>query len=140
MARLTPSEYADKLVQRASAAADDYRKGIQRVQRPPGEAAAAAQDKMLTNVQQAVSSGRWASRVRAVSLSDWQQRTADVGAQRYSQGIAAARPKIEARAAQLLSAVDAASAKVRSMPSTTKEQRIARSVAFQQAMTKLGPR
>lgn len=140
MARLTPSEYADKLIQRASAASDDYRKGVMRVNRSPGEAAAAAQDKMLTNVQQAVTSGRWAQRVRSVSLGDWQQKTADVGAARYSQGIQAARPKIEARAGQLLAAVDAARAKIQSMPSTTKEQRIARSVAFQQAMTKLGGR
>lgn len=137
MARLTPQEYADKLVQRGNAAAQDYKNGVMRVQRSPGEAAAAAQDKMLTNVQAAVTSGRWASRVRSVSLSDWQQRTADVGSQRYGQGLTAARDKIAARAAQLLPAVDAAAAKARSMPSATKEQRIQRAVAFMSAMQKL---
>lgn len=140
MARLTPEEYADKLISRASAASADYQRGVMRVNRSPGEQAAAAQPKMLANVTEAVNSGRWAARVRSVSLSDWQQRTSEVGAARYSQGIAAARPKIVARAGQLLAAVDAAAAKARSMPSQTKEQRIQRSVAFQTAMTKLGAR
>lgn len=137
MARLTPQEYADKLVARGNAAAGDYKAGVMRVQRSPGEAAAASQDKMLANVQQAVTSGRWAQRVRSVSLADWQQRTADVGSTRYGQGLTAARDKIAARAAQLLPAVDAAAARARAMPSTTKEQRIQRAVAFMTAMQKL---
>lgn len=140
MARLTPQEAAAKLVQRASAATGDYQAGVMRVSRAPGEAAAASANRMLAGVQQAVQSGRWANRVRSVSLGEWQRQTSEKGAARYAQGVQAAQGKIEQRMAQLLPMVDSAAAKARSMPADTKEQRIQRSVAFQQAMTKLGGR
>lgn len=140
MARLTPQEAAAKLVARAGAAVGDYQAGVRRVQQAPGESAARAQNRMLAGVQQAVQSGRWANRVRSVSLGEWQQKTAEVGGARYAQGVQAAQAKIEQRMGQLLPMVDAAAAKAKSMPADTKEQRIQRSVAFQQAMTKLGGR
>lgn len=140
MPRLTPQEAAAKLVARAGQAVGDYQAGVSRVQRAPGEAAAAAQQRMLNGVTQAVNSGRWANRVRSVGLAEWQQKTREVGGARYAQGVQAAQSKIEQRMTQLFPKIDAAAAKARSMPADTKEQRIQRSVVFQQAMTKLGER
>ena len=58
MAKLTASEFQEKHARRLKAAVEDVRRGIDRVTENPCEKAAAKQDKMLTNLTAAVSSGK----------------------------------------------------------------------------------
>lgn len=134
MAKVTPQEFADKWARRTRAATQDYITGVQRVTQAPGAQAAAA--KALWASRIAESLDKWAREVGSVSLSDWQQAAVQLGAQRIGQGVDAATPDMAAIATQLLGAVDAAANKVKGMPKTTLEDRIARSAAFQREMAK----
>lgn len=136
MARLTPDEYAAKHAQRLKAATEDIRRGIARTSQAPGEAAVKQQDKLTTNFQQAVSSGRWAAATRAVSLQDWQQAATEKGIGRIAAGIDAAQARQVQMAGRLLAAVDSAAGKARALPSTTLEDNITRSSTFMREMSK----
>ena len=136
MARVTPEEYAAKHAQRLKAASEDIRRGIERTSRAPGEAAVAQQDKLVSKFQEAVSSGRWASATRAVSLGDWQSAAINKGVPRIAAGIDAAAPKQAQMASRLLAAVDAEAAKARALPSTTLEDNINRMSTFVRGMAK----
>src|SRR5574341_852432 len=134
MSKVTPQEYAEKWARRTRGATQDYVTGVSRVTQAPG--AKAAQAKQLWAARIAESLDKWAREVGSVSLADWQQAATQLGAARIGQGVDAALPQMSAVAQQLLSAVDAAAAKVATMPKTTLEDRIARSAAFQREMAK----
>ncbi len=136
MARVTPDEYAAKHAARLKAATPDIRRGIERTQTAPGEAAVREQDKLLSRFQEAVASGRWAAATRSVSLQDWQAAAIDKGLGRIAAGIDAAQDKQVAMAGRLLAAVDSAAGKARAMPSTTLEDNINRSATFIREMSK----
>ena len=132
MARVNDTEFAAKWAARTTAASEDYRRGVGRVQQAPGAQAAAARN--LWQARVAESGDKWARKVGAVSLADWQRMASTKGAQNLATGVQAAQPKMQAAAAKLLSTVDSVSAQVRGMPKTTLEQRIARSAAMQRGM------
>lgn len=134
MAKVSPQEYAEKWKRRYSGAGEDFRRGVQKVTQAPGQAAAAAQDRMLSGVTDAVTSGRWGRKVAAVSTADWQKATLDKGVPRMASGAAAAETKMQRIATTLLPAVDAAAAKARSMPKGTIEDSIARAGSFMRDM------
>lgn len=136
MARLTADEAAAKWGQRLKASTEDIRRGISRVQRAPGEAAVAKQDKLVAKFQESVASGRWANATRAVSLGEWQQAASEKGVGRIAAGVDSAQPKQAAMYGRLLAAVDSARARVDAMPSTTLEDNINRSATFQREMAK----
>lgn len=126
MATMSPQEYARKLVARASAASGDYSQGVQRVTTSPTQAAKAAIPKMMAKLQEANTSGKIARGLDRVSLEDWKKSASTKGAERFAGGVQAAAPKIEAFAAEFLPFQESVTSKVRSMPSTTLEQNIAR--------------
>lgn len=136
MARLTPEEAAAKWGQRLKGSTEDIRRGISRVQRAPGEAAVAQQDKLVARFQESVSSGRWANATRSVPLAEWQRAASEKGVGRIAAGVDAAQPNQAAMYGRLLAAVDSASARIASMPSTTLEDNINRSATFQREMAK----
>lgn len=136
MARLTPEEYANKQARNLKNSLQDIRDGINRVSVAPGVAAAASQDRMRTNVLAAIDSGLWANKVKAVSLTSWQDSALNKGVDRISGGIDAAHDKQVTMAAKLLPIVDAAAAKARSMPKNTLQDSIARMTSFVTDMAK----
>lgn len=136
MAKLTADEYAAKWGQRLKGSTEDIRRGISRVTTAPGEAAVRQQDKMLQKTTEAITSGRWASATRAVSLQDWQQSSSEKGVGRIAAGVDAALPHQAAMAQRLLAAVDSAAAKAKAMPSTTLEDNINRMATFAREMAK----
>lgn len=137
MAKLTPEEYAEKQARNLKNSLPDIRMGISRVTVAPGAAAVAQQDKMRTKVLEAIDSGRWAAKTRAVSLQEWQEQSLNKGVDRIPQGIDAAHDKQVAMAGRLLPAVDAAAAKARSMPKITLQDSIARMTSFVTDMSKM---
>lgn len=140
MARVTPTEYAEKWARRLRGATEDIRRGVERVDTAPGELAAANQEALVQNFVESVNSGLWASRVRGVSLADWKEATITKGIARIGQGVESAQPKMARIAAELLPAVDAAAAAANAMPKVTLEDSIARMTTFVREMHRRAPR
>jgi len=134
MAKLTATEFQEKHARRLKAAVEDVRKGIDRVTENPCEKAAAKQDKMLTNLTQAVTSGKWAAGLKRVSLEDWKKNARDIGVNRIAAGIDGAKTKVIAFAEQLLPHIDREKAKIASMPDVTLDDNINRMTSFVRGM------
>lgn len=136
MAKVTPDQFADKWNRRIKAAVPDIQAGVQRVSTAPGEAAAAKADKMLQNLQEAVTSGRWANRVRSVTLEEWRAQTLNKGIPRIASGADGAVNKQREFASQLLPYLDRVVAEVKRMPDLTLEDSINRAVHVIREMSK----
>lgn len=136
MAKVSAAEFQEKHARRLKAAMPDIQRGVERVTTAPGKQAAAKQAKMKANINKAIDSGKWAKKVSAVSVSDWQQKTITKGIPRIASGIDAAADKVTAFASKLLPAVDAAVAKIAGMPDLTLEDNIARNNTYIREMAK----
>lgn len=134
MARVNPQEFADKWRRRLAGATEDIRRGIERVNTAPGERAAAAQEAMQTNLNEAINSGRWARRVAGVSLQDWKNAALEKGVNRIAGGAQASQAKMQRIAQELLPAVDSAASEARAMPKVTIEDSIQRAATFMRRM------
>lgn len=126
MARTTAQEYVDKLIRNAKNAVRDYTAGIDRVRQSPTAAAAEQLDLLLERLREKIESGEMAASLNAVSLQDWQRSAREKGSTRYAPGIEAARNKVASFAQEFLPYLDSVSERVRAMPKTTLEDRIAR--------------
>lgn len=136
MAKVSASEFQEKHARRLKAALPDIQRGVERVTTAPGKLAAAKQAKMKANINKAIDSGKWAKKVGGVSVTDWQSKTINKGIPRIASGIDAAADKVTTFAAKLLPAVDAARAKIATMPDLTLEDNIARNNAYIREMAK----
>lgn len=136
MAKVNASEFREKHARRLKASTADIQRGIERVSVAPGKLAAAKADKMKARIDEAITSGRWAKKVGAVSLADWQAKAIGKGIPRIASGIDAAAAKVEAFASRLLPAVDAAVSKIKGMPDLTLEDSINRASAYMREMAK----
>ena len=76
---------------RTTAATQDYVAGVNRVTEAPGEAAARQADAYIAGVQSALN--KWRRNVAAVSLADWKDRAATIGAPRIAAGVNGAMDK-----------------------------------------------
>lgn len=126
MPRNTPAETADKWVRRMQGATQDMARGIAGVTESPAQQAIAEQDRLIENFTESVRSGRWASALGEVSLSDWKTAMLEKGVPRISQGAASAKTKQERFFAKLLPVTDEISARVKTMPRGGIEDSIAR--------------
>ena len=137
MAKLTAVEFQEKHARRLKAAVEDVRRGIDRVTENPCEKAAAKQDKMLTNLTAAISSGKWANGLKRVSLEEWKSKARDIGVNRVAAGIDAAKDKVVAFAEDLLPHIDRGLEKVKGMPDITLDDNINRMTTFIRHMSSL---
>jgi hypothetical protein len=140
MAKTNAQQWLTKWGTNLAAAGPYITQGVQRVTQAPGIAAAAAQDRLLANFTQSVTSGAWAARTSAVPLSAWQQAMTQKGIPRLQQGITQAQQTKTASITSFLSAVDAAVADTNTLPKGGLEANIARSAAFQRSMSSRAPR
>jgi hypothetical protein len=140
VAKLNATEFADKLITRTRQAQSDYVKGIQRTTVNPAAEASKASAKWQQKVTSSEARDKFTRSLSRVSATDWQNAAINLGAPRLSQGIEAARPKIEAVAGPLLSHIDAGVSKVKGMPSVTLDDNLARSQAFIRHMAEFGKR
>jgi len=136
MAKLTPAEFAEKHARRLKGSQEDIRKGVAKVSEAPTAKAAAKADKMLANITAAVTSGKWAERLKAVSLEEWQEKMTIKGIPRIAAGIDAARVKVENFYAQLAPFQDTLQRKIDAMPDMTIEDSIARATEWMRGMAK----
>jgi len=136
MAKLSAEQYTEKQARNLKNSLPDIRAGIERVSTAPGVAAAAAQTRMKDNLNRAIDDGRWAAKVRGVSLEEWKSAALNKGVDRIAAGIDQAHDKQVQMAGRLLAAVDSSAAKSNAMPKGTIQDSIARMTAFVEDMHK----
>lgn len=139
MAKLTPKQATAKHARRLKAAVEDIKIGVGNVKEAPGKAAAAAQEKMLTNLTEAVRSGKWARKVGAVPLEDWQKAMLEKGINRIAAGIDGSADKVERFFEQLFPYQDRLKSELDGMPDLTLEDSISRMVKYVRGMAEFKP-
>lgn len=117
----------------AGAAQTRYVEGIRSTTKDPVAAAIAASQAMLSNFQQAITSGRWQRNLSAVGKAGWQQASEDK-ASNYGTGITAGASKYEAAMNTWLPVINQAAAAANAMPSGTLALNLARANAFATAL------
>lgn len=117
----------------ASAGQQRYAEGVQATQVDVVGRAIAAQPKMLANVTQAISSGRWARRLADVGTAGWKQQTLAKAAN-YGTGIAAGGDRYQSAMQTWLPIIASAAAAVNSMPNASFADSLARMTAFSTAL------
>lgn len=136
MAKLTPQEFREKHARRLKGSIEDIRTGVSRVTESPTAKAAAKADKMVANLSRSVQSGKWAARLRGVSLEEWKAKMTDKGLGRIAGGIDEAASKVEDFASQLLPFQDSLAKTVNALPDLTLEDSISRATAWIRGMSK----
>jgi ElaB/YqjD/DUF883 family membrane-anchored ribosome-binding protein len=136
MAKLTAVEYQEKHARRLKASIDDMRKGIEAVTQSPTAKAAAKVDKMRTNINAALDSGKWAAGLNRVTVDEWKTKMIDKGLNRVASGIDGAADKVIAFANELLPHIEKGVTDIKKMPDTTLEDSIARMTSFTRHMAK----
>jgi hypothetical protein len=91
---------------------------------------AAAEDKWFMNIQKAHNSGKRKRALLNVTLQEWQDKTANVGAQRIPSGAAAAEGKVEKFYSKLFPFEDNLQKKVKAMPDVSLSDSVARATAW----------
>jgi hypothetical protein len=134
--KITPQEFADKHARRLKASVQDIQTGIERVTDSPTAKAADKQAKMLQNVTAAIQSGKWAARLKSVSLEDWKAAAINKGLGRIASGIDGANAKMVAFGTQLLSFEATVKTKLDKMPDLTLEDSINRASTWMREMSK----
>lgn len=128
MAKLTPQQAREKQASRLKQSTQEIANQVMKVSTAPGVQAAAKADKMRTNINAAIDSGRWGRRVSAVTLNEWQDAMVKKGIPRISAGIDAAAPKVEAFFTAFFPHLDKVQAEIKNMPDLTLEDNINRMV------------
>jgi len=137
MAKLSPAEFQEKHARRLKASTEDMRRGINWVMESLIDKAAAKQDKMLSNLTQAVQSGKWAAGLKRVTLDEWKRKAADIGVNRVAAGIDGAKEKVISFAEVLLPHIDRGRDKIKAMPDITLDDNINRVSTFLRHMADL---
>ena len=131
---LSPGDITDKWGRRLKGAVADITKGIDAVDTPPGEKAAAAQDKMLANTTEAIANGRWGRAVAKMPLAEWKNLTKTKVAQRLAGGVDGAMGKRREFDTYLASTINGVLPQIAAMPDQTIEDSKARVGAFMDHM------
>ena len=126
MPKVTPEEGAKKLIANARAAAPHIADQVRKVTTAPTATAATKLDKMRTNFNAAIDSGKVQAGLQRVSLSDWQNAMITKGVPRIAQGLEQAESKIVEFNRQFYPYLERVQSEVSAMPDTTLEDGIAR--------------
>lgn len=125
---------AQKWVQNLSNATQTITAGVRAVQQSPTAAAAAAVNKWVQAITSAKTQNEYVQNLQKVTLQQWQDAMVTKGVPRIGQGAQAAQTKFQAFLQALFTYENAGLAQVRSMPSTTLQDRINRMTAWVQYM------
>jgi|TARA_Y100000296_G_scaffold30744_1_gene35688 hypothetical protein len=131
----TPQNAAAKWQNRLKSAQTEIRQGVEAVTESPTEKAAAKSDKWLAGVQNAHANGKFADRLRGVSLQEWKDRTINIGLGRIAAGVDAAVPDVQDFYTELFSYEAQLQSRVEAMPDTNLQDSINRMVAWAEGMS-----
>jgi len=127
------SAVAAKWQSRTSGAQQSYVDGVNNTQKDPTQLAINAQARLLANFQNAVNSGKWANRLRAIGKGGW-QASVDAKANNFSTGVNAAVGKVTAAFQPLLQYENNLQQQVDAMPNITDTDRENRMLAWVRGM------
>lgn len=127
MANLDPTSSTAKWVARMQAAGTQIKEGVNAVTTAPGVAAAAKKATWLARVT--ASADKWATNVRAVTLTEWRTKMLTVGIQRISSGVTAKQANYQKFAEKFYPYLAAGKAQIDAMPTGTVQQGIAKATA-----------
>lgn len=113
------AEISSKWNKNFKAGVSDAVKGIDRVTESPMEKAAAAQEKMLSKLNEAVTSGRWAGALSKVTLAAWKEKTKKKMTERAAGGADAAMDKRRSFDTWLANTLNGILPEIASMPDLT---------------------
>src|SRR5437867_2023903 len=120
---------ADRWANAAGTAQARFTEGVQATTVDPTALAVAQQTKMQNNVVQAISSGKWARGLQRVGKAGWQAATL-AKANNYATGIQASKQKYMEAIGPVLAVEASLQSQIKSMPSTTIQDRLARANAW----------
>lgn len=120
---------ASRWVAGASAATQKYIDGVNTTSVDPTQRAIAAQNALLANFSQAVTSGRWARNLAKAGKAGW-QAAVQAKAANYGTGVSAAQEKYAAAIAPVLQFMAQEQQKLAGMPSGTLADSVARVTAW----------
>lgn len=120
-------------VQRAQAEQQKFVDGVQNTAKDPTALAIQQQANLLANFSQAVTSGRWAAKLRGAGKAKWQAMTL-AKAQNYGSGIAAGEGNYVAAMSTWLPFMATVQATIAGMAKGTLAASQARSAAWQAAL------
>jgi hypothetical protein len=123
---LSSSQISDKWNRRMKSSVTDIQNGIDAVTENPAAKAIEKQDKMLQNLTQAITNGKWAAGLRDVTLSDWKTKTKDKVGQRLASGVDGAMEKRKKFDSYLVNQLNAVLPEVNAMPDMTLEDSVNR--------------
>lgn len=133
---MTASEFQEKHARRLKGAVQDIRAGIEKVTDSPMVKAAAKEQKMVTNLQSSVASGKWRNGLNRVSLQQWKDAAINKGLNRIAAGVDGAKDKVTAFASDLLSFESGLQDQVNKLPDLTIEDSINRATSWIRGMSK----
>lgn len=107
-------------------AGEAYKKGVDAVTTAPTAKAAAAADKYLTRIMEAVQSGRYAASLNAVSLQEWKDASREKGAKNYVTGVNAISPRAMKAMADQQQYAERVKQEIASMPNNSEADAEAR--------------
>lgn len=122
-----PQEVAAKWATNLGQATPHITAGVNAVTEAPGAAAARNKAGYLAGVQRSVD--KWASRVAAVPLGEWQNAMNTKGVQRIQLGAQQAQPKFATFMSSFLPHVESVAQQVRAMPKGDLQAGINRAIA-----------
>lgn len=126
VATMSAPEVLAKWKAATSSAGNAYKAGVMAVTENPAAKAIQAIPKYQAGIQAAIDSGKLQRGLQRVTLQSWQQAAATTGATRLASGVQKGEQKMASFLQQFLPFQAAVTASVRSMPSTTPEEREAR--------------
>ena len=130
--RLTAEQATQRLIQGAQANVGRYVAGIQSVTESPMAKAASKAQKAAAGYAEAIQSGRWQAGLASSSIEEWRAGAVAGGGSAYTAGIQSKAAKIARKLGPALDQTYSVADSVGSMPTDTVQQRIAKSVAYQQ--------
>ena len=128
MATLTPQQITTKWVTNFGNAGTAMQQGVNAVNQAPGAKAAQAAQLWITRLQQAQT--KWANRVGAVTLAEWQQAMINLGIPRAQQGVTEKQGKYLTFITSYMQFLQGQLPTIQAMPKGTLAQGIARSNAM----------
>jgi len=88
-------EIAEKWARVTPQRSEDYRRGVENPRVDWAAATAAAKDRYVAGIQQAIQAGRMEQGVKRAGTAKWAAKAAQLGPQRYAEGVSMAAPDYE---------------------------------------------
>lgn len=98
--------YAQKWVDRASVATEDYKTGVQNPRQSWSTATANAEASYTAGVQKAISEKRFGKGVLKAGDSKWREGALTKGADRFASGVAAAKDRYQSQMQKVVAVIE----------------------------------